>query len=433
MPRRTQFGGPSEIFPNEYSSAPRLVDLSATEHDARNPGHTRYSGLGNGVAYGQRIPDSALRELTYNANADQRELHQELHPYPVDATDKVREKIDQKYLPGAMGSYSSRGTLMRDMAGGSDAEDDDEDDTTGEFEDDDEAEGEQYNELEEDGDVNDDARHGYQIFLSSSSKHAQKAKNCAVDLAPGLDGEVRLDGSLPAHRTGWHCAEQGMVSDHHDANAGMPSYDNADDDDDEDRVFVVDPQGRHMAPCGHATDQYGCEDFCRAIGARDVGDYGAVEEGSSEGDEQVSGSDEDDEDVEGEQVDPYALEHPEYGNEQLSSDDEIEENSDEEVLGSEDEEEAETNSAELLNSLEDEEDDDRSSSKSSDDLEEDSDEEDAPALAEEIEESSNDDKDSSEEDSSDVPYVSGDEEIVDDENEGGDDGDDDGDDADDYD
>jgi hypothetical protein len=62
-----------------------------------------------------------------------------------------------------------------------------------------------------------------------------------------------------------------MASDHCDANRGVAGHGHRSQSND-DRMFVVDNHGRYMPPCGHG-DEYGCGKFCRAIGARDMGEY----------------------------------------------------------------------------------------------------------------------------------------------------------------
>lgn len=250
---RTQFGGPSEIYPEDYPSAPRYVNFSANEHDRRNEHHIRYSGLGDGVAYRQKIPDSALREMTYNASQDKRDVHEELYPPPTEDASKGAKRRYEKQYPYAMGAYSTEGTLRRDA------------------------------------DLADDAsntRHGRQIYLSSSATHANGGHGCAMKLPSTLHDELDLPDE---HRTGWHCAEQGMVSDHRYANARTL-------DGGGDRVFVVNPHGEHMAPCGHDTAKYGCADFCRAVDAADIGDYGERHDGEDDLD---LGSDDDGSDNDG--------------------------------------------------------------------------------------------------------------------------------------
>jgi hypothetical protein len=113
MPQRLQFGGPSEIYLDEYPNAPCLVHDSENRHDTRNSEHIRYFGLGSGVMYRQRISDSALRDLSYNALVDQRELQEDRYLYPRYTNDSATAKVDREFLPGAMGAYWVRGTLRR--------------------------------------------------------------------------------------------------------------------------------------------------------------------------------------------------------------------------------------------------------------------------------------------------------------------------------
>jgi hypothetical protein len=60
-----------------------------------------------------------------------------------------------------------------------------------------------------------------------------------------------------------------MVSDHRNANRGGPAQPSKRNDD---YLFVVGRSGEYKPPCGHDGGQYGCAQFCGAIGARDIGD-----------------------------------------------------------------------------------------------------------------------------------------------------------------
>jgi hypothetical protein len=120
MPQRLQFGGPSEIYLDEYPNAPCLVHDSENRHDTRNSEHIQYFGLRSGVMYRQRISDSTLRKLSYNALVDQRELQEDRYLYPRYTNDSAIAKVDKEILPGAMGAYWVRGTLRRSLVNNDD-------------------------------------------------------------------------------------------------------------------------------------------------------------------------------------------------------------------------------------------------------------------------------------------------------------------------
>lgn len=251
---RLIFGGPSDIDPDEYPTHPSLVELGYAEHAARNPDYNHYGGLGAGVTYREEIPESALRNMVYNANEDMQE------DFEPDANN-----IGRKRRPGAMGAYLVSGTVRRDRSS-------DEDEASEE----DEA-------YDRNDDRSDDARHGHQIYLGSSMRrrHADPAR---VALEESFqDDVVGEDGSRPVHGHNWQCAEPGLISEHRYANGlegsdnDKGSYHSDDVDEDDDgggnhagRFYIVDGGGNHMPPCHHDSS-YGCHDICAVTGDEDIG------------------------------------------------------------------------------------------------------------------------------------------------------------------
>jgi hypothetical protein len=104
------------VTPAKYTQTNVRMHLAlfiTAKTDMTHEMHIRYFGLGSGAMYRQRISDSALRELSYNALVDQRELQEDRYLYPRYTNDSATAKVDKEFLPGAMGAYWVRGTLRR--------------------------------------------------------------------------------------------------------------------------------------------------------------------------------------------------------------------------------------------------------------------------------------------------------------------------------
>jgi hypothetical protein len=229
------FGGPSDVFPEEYPTHPSLVDLDYGEHSAQNPDYNHYAGLGGGVAYAQEMPASAQRGLVFDANQDMTEAFE-------------RDGISNKRQPGAMGSYWVPSAITRDTSTEDGDEDEDED---------------------EDDDTDDNVRRGHQIYLGSSMKQKRKGEN-EVALESSLHDQLAgEDDELPDHRRSYQCAEPGLISEHRYENA----WDDADGEGEDEggRFYVEDRGGNYLPPCGHGSE-YGCGDICRITGDEDLGD-----------------------------------------------------------------------------------------------------------------------------------------------------------------
>lgn len=263
MPRRIIFGGPSEIYDDDEDYHPSLVQQGYGEHAAHNQDYYSYAGLGDGVAYAQEMPEEAQRGLTYNANEDMHEAWD-------------RDGVPVKRRPGAMGSYWVKGALRREVDDDSEDRDDDEDDA-------------EQGSDEEDGD--DPVRRGYQVYLGSSLK--QRKKGAAnVLLEESLEDELVEEDGLPEHKYSYQCVEPGVISEHRYANAWDRDEEVGEDlgEDTEKgqeysgRVYVLNNQGGHMAPCGDDKEhgdneeyddddeEYGCNDICNKLGIVDSED-----------------------------------------------------------------------------------------------------------------------------------------------------------------
>lgn len=233
MSQRIIFGGPSEIYEDDDDYHPSLVELGYGEHAAHNEDYNAYAGLGGGVAFVQEMPEEAQRGLTYNALEDMREAW-------------GRDGVGARRQAGAMGSLWAEGALR----GRNNDEDGDED------------EGEDDNEADEA-----DVRRGHQIFLGSSLRQQHRGAT-DVALEESLWDDLSKENELPDHRRGYQCAEPALFSEHRYANA----WDNDNEaEEDGGRVFVIDRDGEHLAPCGD-DEEYGCRDICERAGAYDLED-----------------------------------------------------------------------------------------------------------------------------------------------------------------
>jgi hypothetical protein len=235
MSQRIIFGGPSELFLEDYPTHPSLVSHGYGEHSTHNSDYHHYAGSGGGVAYAQEMPASAQRDLVYNATQDM-----------VSAFE--RDKVPKKKQPGAMGSYLAEGSLRRESSSK-----DDNEDTSKAFT--------KYTER--------DVRRGNQIYLGSSMKQKGKG-DYEVALESNLYDQLAPNhNQLPQHRRNFQCAEPGLISDHRYNNASCngiqpdPSYQGG-------RFYVEDRQGTYLPPCGHSPE-YGCGAMCTVTGDKDLG------------------------------------------------------------------------------------------------------------------------------------------------------------------
>jgi hypothetical protein len=270
MSRRMTFGGADDLDPDgDYGDHPSLVQLSEGEHSAHNEEFYHYAGGGGGVAFAQNMSERVQRNLTYNAMYDMQE-------------EMLRDGVPRRGRPGAMGSLWAEGALRR----GDNGEDGGGDGGGGDFE------------AQEE-----DIRRGHQLFLGSSMRRRRDlTEEGEYQVALGSNLWEQLadvgDGELPDHRRDWNCAEPGMFSEHEHANswdgqtghvfdggagteegyqqaeAEAPEFEGdlyADGGEDGGRVYVVDHEGQHMAPCGDDSC-YGCRNLCEQVGAYDLGE-----------------------------------------------------------------------------------------------------------------------------------------------------------------
>ncbi|KAG4440829.1 hypothetical protein IFR05_003701 [Cadophora sp. M221] len=82
-----------------------------------------------------------------------------------------------------------------------------------------------------------------------------------IKLHPRLDEELRQDdGNLPSHRTRYHCAETGLISNfYHDNPTGQVA-----------RFYTVNNSNNHLPACGNST-QWGCRHMLAVVGGKDIG------------------------------------------------------------------------------------------------------------------------------------------------------------------
>jgi hypothetical protein len=231
MPQRIIFGCPNKLDEEGlYGDHASLVRRNYGEHAVHNEDYYQYAGLGGGVAFAQEMPEEAQRCLAYNAYEDMREARQ-------------RDGVPRKGHSGAMGSLWVRGALRREHK-------------------------DKEEELDnEEGDDEDNVCRGYQIYLGSSlRKRRRDADDVALEESL-YDDLVDEDGKLPDHRRQYQCAEPGLLSEHRYANNWDKNDDDEDEDNDGGRIYVVNAQGEHLAPCGEDTEEYGCDDICDRVGA----------------------------------------------------------------------------------------------------------------------------------------------------------------------